>query len=312
MRILSQAEQYPWRTAMAWLPDTVGTPEKPVKIYRGLRLQNLPPELTDAIHRYTQMPLEESEVGQHMKLGPMLLDHIENGHWERQRGWQDQETGEMPGMGRHWTNRKDFAETAASPQVGPGYPVVIGADWDGSGHDPNNHGEDATTMQTEGEVTMRPGHPMNVTNVWIPNTFGDSRWLEVLDDPHQATRMAEYGVPYTGGPQQRRASSDMVKMVHFTTPEKAKKILRDQRFVPWAESLHDPDFPPTDDELYNFFTTYDNRNDPDFKGKYGNVGVVVEVPRNALKSDSDWPHPRSYMVHQRDLAGRPIQRLGRD
>ena len=77
-RILTAREQVqmlsPWRLASG---DAA-----PKKIYRGIRLTNLPPELHAKIDKLQQLPMDESEVGQHLQIGPLLLDHLHNTPWK--------------------------------------------------------------------------------------------------------------------------------------------------------------------------------------------------------------------------------------
>ncbi|AXN53906.1 hypothetical protein SEA_RABINOVISH_80 [Mycobacterium phage Rabinovish] len=98
--------------------------------------------------------------------------------------------------------------------------------------------------------------------------------------------------------------SEMTSLVHFTKPHIRDKIIQEQRFRQHPQGAHNE---------YSFFTTYDNRHDPDFRGKwgYGNVGVVVDVPSHAVKPDGDQNHPKSFMVHRDDLEGLPIRKLDR-
>ena len=64
MRILSQAEQYPWRIGAA-----------PMKIYRGYQL-DLPEDLEREIQELNRLPEEPGQVGQHLRIGPKLLDYL--------------------------------------------------------------------------------------------------------------------------------------------------------------------------------------------------------------------------------------------
>ena len=111
--------------------------EAPKKIYRGVRLTNLPPELHQKINDLQQLPMDESEVGQHLHIGPMLLDHLHNTPWKPFT--QTPDHLQYTGLGRHWSRRKEFAQLAASNQVGPGLGVVLEAD------DPGEHHYDART-----------------------------------------------------------------------------------------------------------------------------------------------------------------------
>jgi hypothetical protein len=192
-RILTAREQHamlsPWRQAAQ---------EEPKKIYRGVRLTNLPPELHQKINDLQQLPMDESEVGQHLHIGPMLLDHLHNTPWKPFA--QTPDHLQYTGLGRHWSRRKEFAQLAASNQVGPGLSVVLEADDPGEHHhDPDRpmtgpYGPDDPTEQ---ENTLLPNTPLNITSIRLPG----KPFEEVLDDPYYHNMEQEYGHPYPGGPR---------------------------------------------------------------------------------------------------------------
>jgi len=95
-----------------------------------------------------------------------------------------------------------------------------------------------------------------------------------------------------------------VLMVHHTSAKAKAGILKDQAFKPHPHQAN------TD---HVFVTPYSNRHDPTFRGKYGYgyTGVKVLVPRKAVKQDSDWPHPQSFMVDKKALQGKKIRGLDR-
>lgn len=179
----------PWRVAST-----------PGKIYRGIRLTNLPDELRSEIHRLQQPPMETHEVGQHLKIGPMLLDHLHNTPWKPFTQTPDHLA--YTGLGRHWSRRKEFAQMAASNQIGPGMSVVIEADDPGERHyDPDlpmtGKRPDGTGWEDEQEATLLPNTPLNITSIRLPGKLFD----EVLDDPYYHNMEQEYGHPYPGGPR---------------------------------------------------------------------------------------------------------------
>lgn len=194
-RILTAREQHemlsPWRLAAA-------DPVVPKKIYRGIRLTNLPPELHQRIDDLQQLPMHEGEVGQHLKIGPMLLDHLHNTPWKPFS--QTPDHLQYTGLGRHWSRRKEFAELAASNQVGPGMSVVLEADDPGEQYyDPDRpmtggYGPDDPHEQ---ENTLLPNTPLNITSIRLPR----KPFEEVLDDPYYHNMEQEYGHPYPGGPR---------------------------------------------------------------------------------------------------------------
>ena len=176
--------------------------EAPKKIYRGIRLTNLPPEMLEKIRRLQEPPMDESEVGQHLQIGPMLLDHIQNTPWKPFSATPDELA--YTGAGRHWTRRRDFAEMAASNQIGPGISVIMEADDPGEDYyDPElpmtGKRPDGTGWEDEEEATLLPNTPLNFTSIRLPK-----KWLfpEVLDDPYYHNMEQEYGHPYPGGPRQ--------------------------------------------------------------------------------------------------------------
>ena len=175
------------------------------KIYRGLRLNNLPQELLDHVRRYTRMPYDESEVGQHLKIGPVLLDHIENNHHDPDLS-----------LGQNWTTNRDFAGKAGCSQTGPcQLGVVLEADipTDENSFDPTNRGNHPGMMQSEQQVTILPDVPLNITGLKLVGRGNGGRSgndLEVLHDPHYIDRMAEFGLSYIGGPQVRIAMAESI------------------------------------------------------------------------------------------------------
>ena len=174
--------------------------EAPKKIYRGIRLTNLPPEVLEKIRKLQRPAMNEDEVGQHLQIGPMLLDHIHNTPWKPFANTPDDL--QYVGPGRHWTRRKDFAETAASNQIGPGIGVILEADDPGEDHyDPDlpmtAKRPDGTGWEDEEEATLLPDTPLNYTSIRMPHWFQE----EVLDDPYYHNMEQEYGRPYPGGPR---------------------------------------------------------------------------------------------------------------
>jgi GNAT superfamily N-acetyltransferase len=171
-------------------------------MYRGLRLNNLPPELLEHVKRHTRMPYDESEVGQHFKIGPVLLDHIENSHHDPELS-----------LGQNWTINRDFAGKAGCSQTGPcQLGVVLEADIPTDEHsfDPKNRGQNPGTMQSEQQVTILPDVPLNITGlklVGYGNGGPGGHDLEVLNDPRYVTRQKEFPsvAQFHSGPQIRIA-----------------------------------------------------------------------------------------------------------
>jgi glutaredoxin-like protein NrdH len=180
----------------------------PTKIYRGLKL-DLPSELEEHIKANSRMPMEPEEVGQHLSIGPKLLDHLQTAHPLRTNEYVPEPD---IGLGRHWTTNKRFADIAAM-QGGPygsRHSVVLEADFPGHEHVDPEHpyvggswqdmsGNPMVPWKEEEEYTLKPGTPLNITGV---NLNGN----EVLHDPHYEKSMPQdYGIPYNGGPQIRQA-----------------------------------------------------------------------------------------------------------
>ena len=184
------------------------------KMYRGIKLNDLPPELWEHIRRHLRIPYDESEVGQHFKIGPVLLDHIENSHWEQ--GREDFAGVETANLGRNWTLNRSWAEKASSPNTGRcEFPVLLEADMptNPDAFDPNNNNEDQRVMNSEQQVTPIPGAPLNVTGVKVRD---GQEWLEVLNDPeYVARRSKEYPsvAEHHTGPQVRIAMASPAENV---------------------------------------------------------------------------------------------------
>ncbi|AEJ94788.1 hypothetical protein SEA_JPICKLES_81 [Mycobacterium phage JPickles] len=176
-------------------------------------------------------------------------------------------------------------------------PLVINAD--------DTHG-----VLTEGNHRAAIARELGITHLPVRVQYGPkARANEGTPVPHHPAFKQWLDANIGGLQRQAGANGDgvdpeMTSLVHFTRPEIRDKIIQEQRFRQHPQGAHNE---------YSFFTTYDNRHDPDFRGKwgYGNVGVVVDVPSHAVKPDGDQNHPKSFMVHRDDLEGLPIRKLDR-
>ncbi|APD17115.1 hypothetical protein FDH18_gp073 [Mycobacterium phage Lukilu] len=159
-----------------------------------------------------------------------------------------------------------------------------------------------TWWEPDGEIAGVEVHP-DYRRRGIADALLDYARSNFNPEVHHSETLTADGRAWS---KQRQAGVDpeMTSLVHFTKPHIRDKIIQEQRFQQHPQGAHND---------HSFFTTYDNRHDPDFRGKwgYGDVGVVVDVPSHLVKPDGDWPHPKSFMVHRDDLAGLPIRSLDR-
>ena len=151
----------------------------PGTLYRGLALK-LTPELREQIASLLGDQADGDETfGQHLKIGPMLLKHI-----QQTRGGVEQP---IPGLGTFWSTDRRVAEDAIAATQSfnqePGLlPVMMTADWDGNGLDYERMNAGPHNWAGDKEQVLRPGTPLQIKNlhIGVPQA-PDGRWYEVLN-----------------------------------------------------------------------------------------------------------------------------------
>lgn len=159
------------------------------RLYRGVRVQ-----LDQALLDTLADPIEVTDVGRELEIGPIVLDQL----------------SAYGGLGTHWSTRPEIAERFAldsSSQATWGVGVLLTADWNGQGEDPDRIGVGGIWAD-EAEVTLLPGTPLTIVSVVIGSSYRDG--VEVLHTTKyqgHAHAFAEHGLTVpTGGPQTRTAA----------------------------------------------------------------------------------------------------------
>lgn len=129
-------------------------------IYRGYKI-DFPKDIEETISRLVAGPTEESEIDQHYKLGPILIDFLASHHWES-----------GVGLGRHWTTRREMAETAAYQGAARGAGVILEATYQPSDVNPDLTHTDKGWAETESEVNIKPGANLTITGVYLTDWYG--------------------------------------------------------------------------------------------------------------------------------------------
>lgn len=129
-------------------------------IYRGYKI-DFPQSIRDQIDRLTAGPMEEDEIDQHYKLGPILLDYLANNHWEA-----------GVGLGRHWTTNRDWADTAALQGARSGAGVILEATYQPGDVNPDLVHTTPISAEIEKEVNIRPGATLTITGVYLTDWLG--------------------------------------------------------------------------------------------------------------------------------------------
>ena len=158
-----------WGIVGSAIDKTASTPT----IYRGLRVE-FPSSVYAQIEALLSPPLEESQIDQERKVARVVVDHLQAAHW-----------GGL-GLGRHWSTRKEMAETAALAGAANGVAVVLTATYDPSGVDAEYTQAHPEFRDAESEITLRPGAPVTITNVELPYWSG-AKGLDLIDGPIRAT-----------------------------------------------------------------------------------------------------------------------------
>lgn len=129
------------------------------QVMRGVAM-NLPSDVAARVETLLQPPSDESEIDQHLKVGPILLDQFQRG-----------------GGGAHWTgNARGIAEIGAGARRGGNHlPMIVHAEYKGSRREAGR-----SALHDEDEHTIPRGTAMRVTGIEVKTPSG---WLSVLSDP---------------------------------------------------------------------------------------------------------------------------------
>lgn len=152
--------------------------ESNTTIYRGLSV-----ELPENIQRLLQGAETDEEYEQYQNLGHMIVGHLEQ-NVRPYDSDQHREDYEAMSLGRHWSTRSGMAETAAytSAVARGGTQIVLEAEYDPSSVDTEPTGTTRIWQKAEDEVTLLPGAPVTVTQVYVKPSPYES-WLPMLDSP---------------------------------------------------------------------------------------------------------------------------------
>ena len=143
----------------------------PRLIYRGLAT-SFNNKQYEKIKKWLSMPMEMSERGQHYKIGPFVIRHLEKKHG---------------GIGVHWSTREGMAETAARVRGNVSTPnnlsMVLTAvfDKDAIGWDV----EDISGLGSEDEIPLKKGSRVKIKDIRLMGS-GISR-PNVLKSPMVGT-----------------------------------------------------------------------------------------------------------------------------
>jgi hypothetical protein len=148
-------------------------------IYRGYQV-TLPEDLKEIVDRYSQLPMEESEIDQHKKIGRPLVEWLQVSH-------PGGAYSEGLGLGRHWTTNKRFAEIATTHgNVYADWPILLTAQYEDTQVDPNPTMTTESWQRSEDEVTLLPGAKVLVTAVETPGAYSIGGMGNLLDRPMEA------------------------------------------------------------------------------------------------------------------------------
>ncbi len=182
----------------------------PGTLYRGLALR-LTPELREQIATLLGDQKDDDETyGQHLKIGPLLLQHIQN-----TRGGVEQP---VAGLGTFWSTDRRVADDAIratqSFNQEPGLmPVMMTADWDGTGLNYDGMNAGPHNWPGDKEQVLTPGTALRIKNlqIGVPQA-PDGRWYEVLNPPDDDADYAGMGPgPLNHTAAARLASTKMAK-----------------------------------------------------------------------------------------------------
>lgn len=153
-------------------------PQRRSHLWRGLNVK-FPPDLQNKIRRLNEPPMEENEIDQHLKIGPLVLDYLQSAYSD---AW-----GKV-GLGRHWTANRHMAEIGAMQGAHGGWNVILEIKDEGQKSDPDatGQGEIYQKSGTESEVNLLPGTRVTVTGVFIEG-LGYMRNLNLLGQPMRKT-----------------------------------------------------------------------------------------------------------------------------
>lgn len=144
-------------------------------IYRGVKV-DFPPDVRAKIDALLAPPMEEDEIDQEQGVARVVVDWLQANHWDAGLG-----------LGRHWSTRKEMAETAAMQGASSGVGVVLTATYDDSAVDQQYTESHPLFREAESEISIRPGARITITNVELPGYYGVPKGVPLIDVPIQAT-----------------------------------------------------------------------------------------------------------------------------
>ena len=184
-------------------------------IYRGYKI-DFPRDVVTQIEALTAGPMEESEIDQHLKLGPILVRWMEQHHWE---------SGVK--LGRHWTTRREMAETAAWQGASQGFGLILEATY--RPEDVNDELTHTTKgwAATENEVNLKPGARVTITGVYLIDTYGWDKKRNLIASPIQATAARGEFIRGVTGQVSRDVAQSIVNALNGGDKAQAGKLVCD-------------------------------------------------------------------------------------
>ena len=154
-------------------------------LHRGLNVR-LPEEHQQQIHALLSPPKHPTEFNQHLKIGPMLVEHLSTF-----------EGRASSGLGDHWTSDPNMAETAGAAGNVGGMPIMLTARTRKQDIETDPRRLFGSNFESESETMFQPGAQFDVTDVRIHR---GTRWESVFDTQgvgtgHEAWER-EYGSKY--------------------------------------------------------------------------------------------------------------------
>lgn len=143
-------------------------------IYRGYAI-DFPEPLLSQMRALLQPPETVEQIGQHTKVGPMIVDYLKSNHWDPEFG-----------LGRSWTTNKRMAQSVQ----GPGWVVIL------TGHIENVDAIDHNAgpgynYPSEKEVTLKAGAAVVVDKVEVEGLDAFAQRDGLLDRPIRAMATTE-------------------------------------------------------------------------------------------------------------------------
>lgn len=162
--------------------DTITTPKSNVTIaggdtlYRGMTI-TLDTDDMVQIQELLELPMEESQIDQHFKIGPIILDRLRQGD---------------RGLGNNWTVREEMADTAVAMSREGNLQVKITGKLQSVDDVQTDPAKLVDVSGDEGEVRLIPGTEPVITDVQIKDGLN---WRSVLSPSEVEPNAGTHTVP---------------------------------------------------------------------------------------------------------------------